>query len=335
MEQEPSAMISAIVPVYETPEPYLSACIESILRQTYTHFELFLVDDGSKDGAGKICDSYADSDPRITVIHQENAGVSAARNAALPLVRGEYLTFLDSDDLLVDHAWETALSALNDSEADCVVFGWRDFTQDDSFDHTVTEASQVISGSFFQTEIAADNYRCGGGYPWNKIWRTDALRKDPETAPHLPLFDTSINIYEDKLWILQVSGNIQHVLLLPDVLYHYRYLSSSLTQDEAQRIPRLLSAYHSYDLILDCLEKKNKVAYIAAYNFYFSFCLHDLRYLKEEQKQSGRDLQEQYRQTRRIFHSLCRRIRPRTLHVPIQSREFFLWLFLHFLPVLS
>ncbi len=335
MEREQAAVISAIIPIYETPEAYLRACIDSVLCQTYPHFELFLVDDGSKNGAALLCDSYAKKDARITVIHQKNAGVSAARNAALPLARGAYLTFLDSDDLLLPDAWERAVAALENARADCVVFGWKDFSQDASFDHIVAERPQIVSGVYFQAEVAADNYRCGGGYPWNKLWRASSLKRDP-SDPSAPLpFNTAINIYEDKLWILQAVANDAKILLMPDVLYHYRYLSSSLTQDESRRIPRLLAAYHSYDLILDCLEEKNKAAYITAYNFYFSFCLHDLRFLKEDEKATGRDHRRQYKKTLRHFHALCRRIRPRTLHVPVRSREFALWLFLHFLPLRS
>ncbi len=93
--------ISVIVPVYKV-EPYLSRCIDSILNQTFTDFEIILVDDGSPDNCGKICDEYADKDPRILVIHQENRGVSAARNTAIEWAlknsNSQWLTFIDSDD---------------------------------------------------------------------------------------------------------------------------------------------------------------------------------------------------------------------------------------------
>lgn len=92
-------LISVIVPVYNV-EPYIERCIKSILNQTYSNFELILVDDGSPDQAGKICDEYAAMDKRITVIHQENKGLSAARNAGLSIMQGQYLTFIDSDDFV-------------------------------------------------------------------------------------------------------------------------------------------------------------------------------------------------------------------------------------------
>ena len=89
--------ISVIVPVYNT-EKYLDRCIQSILAQTYTDFELLLVDDGSTDSSGAICDKYAEQDSRVRVFHKENGGVSSARNQGLDNAKGEWITFVDSDD---------------------------------------------------------------------------------------------------------------------------------------------------------------------------------------------------------------------------------------------
>ena len=90
-------MISVIVPVYKT-EKYLGECIQSILAQSYADFELILIDDGSPDHSGRICDRFAETDRRISVIHKENQGVSAARNDGLDLAKGKYICFVDSDD---------------------------------------------------------------------------------------------------------------------------------------------------------------------------------------------------------------------------------------------
>jgi len=97
-------LLSVIVPVYNV-EAYLSRCVDSILAQTYENLEILLVDDGSKDGSGTICDEYAQRDARIRVFHKENGGQSSARNLALDAVRGEYLTFVDSDDWLEPDAY--------------------------------------------------------------------------------------------------------------------------------------------------------------------------------------------------------------------------------------
>ena len=92
-----SPLISVIVPVYNVEE-YLTQCIESIINQTYTNLEIILVDDGSTDQSGKICDEYAIKDDRIQVIHKENRGVGSARNVGLDTSKGEYVSFVDSDD---------------------------------------------------------------------------------------------------------------------------------------------------------------------------------------------------------------------------------------------
>ena len=95
--------VSIIVPVYNAQE-YLKRCVDSILSQDYRDFELLLMDDGSKDASGEICDAYAQQDGRVRVIHKENSGVSDTRNQALELARGTFLQFLDSDDWIVPEA---------------------------------------------------------------------------------------------------------------------------------------------------------------------------------------------------------------------------------------
>lgn len=110
-------MISIIVPVYNT-EQYLSRCINSILNQNFTDFELLLIDDGSKDGSGAICDAYAEEDTRVRVFHKENGGVSSARNLGLDNAKGEWVTFVDSDDCIDDGYLYV------ESDADLVVRNW-------------------------------------------------------------------------------------------------------------------------------------------------------------------------------------------------------------------
>lgn len=91
--------ISIVIPVYNV-ESYLDKCVKSVLEQTYTDFELFLIDDGSIDRSGEICEKYAQEDKRVRVIHQKNQGVSVARNVGIDLAEGRYITFLDSDDFV-------------------------------------------------------------------------------------------------------------------------------------------------------------------------------------------------------------------------------------------
>ena len=116
------SLISIIVPVYKV-ERYLPRCIESILRQTYTNFELILVDDGTPDRSGIICDRYAEKDSRIRVIHKENGGVSTARNVGIDVAKGEWITFVDSDDWVADDYLAILIAPLNDKKYDLTVGG--------------------------------------------------------------------------------------------------------------------------------------------------------------------------------------------------------------------
>lgn len=104
-------LISIIVPVYNS-EKYLSRCIESILAQSFKNLEIILIDDGSKDASSSICDSYAASDSRIKVIHQENGGIAKAQNTGLDIAHGDYIAFADNDDILDRHNIEYLLHAL-------------------------------------------------------------------------------------------------------------------------------------------------------------------------------------------------------------------------------
>lgn len=111
--------ISIVVPVYKV-EKYIDTCIKSILKQTYPHFELILVDDGSPDTCGTICDNYAKKDKRIVVVHKKNGGLSDARNAGIDIATGEYITFIDSDDYVCDKYLEILLNAAVLYQADIV-----------------------------------------------------------------------------------------------------------------------------------------------------------------------------------------------------------------------
>lgn len=115
-------VISIIVPVYNV-EKYLPKCIDSILAQTFTDFELILVDDGSPDRCGEICDEYAGKDSRIVVIHKENGGQSSARNMGLDIARGEYIGFVDSDDYIAKDMYETLYNNLVNNNADISICG--------------------------------------------------------------------------------------------------------------------------------------------------------------------------------------------------------------------
>lgn len=123
-------LISVIVPVYNV-ERYLRRCVDSILHQTYQDLEILLVDDGSTDASGAICDEYAAQEERVTAVHQKNGGLSAARNAGLERAQGTYLCFVDSDDFLDSRMLETLCRDLQEQDADVAVVGFRMFEREE------------------------------------------------------------------------------------------------------------------------------------------------------------------------------------------------------------
>lgn len=118
--------ISLIVPVYKV-EPYIRKCVDSLLYQTLSEIEIILIDDGSPDNCGEICDEYAKKDSRIVVIHKENGGLSSARNAALDVCKGEYVMFVDSDDYVEPTFCEEALKMIRDNHVMCASFGYYEY----------------------------------------------------------------------------------------------------------------------------------------------------------------------------------------------------------------
>ena len=164
--------ISIIVPVYRC-EPYISRCIESILNQTFTDFELILVNDGSPDKSGDICDEYAEKDNRISVIHQENKGASAARNRGIAEAIGEYLMFCDSDDM-VSPMWVERLISLADK--DTLVIG----ASCQSIEQlaTVRKLDLREGECYSSRDYYWFNKNGIAGFLWNAIYRRDIVTEN-------------------------------------------------------------------------------------------------------------------------------------------------------------
>lgn len=202
-------MISVIVPVYNAQNA-LNKCVDSILAQTYREFELILVDDGSTDASAEVCDRYAESDSRVKVVHQQNAGVAAARNSGLEAAGGEYLSFVDSDDYVEPDYLECMLDGIRHPGVDIC---WCD-NCDEAPDGTVIGRADA-SGNEFLT--AADFDWNGGSQHGDVVWaclfdRTliDGLRFAPD-----------LSVGEDSLFFAQCLGRSQGIRRIKKVLYHY------------------------------------------------------------------------------------------------------------------
>ena len=224
--------VSVVVPVYNS-EPYIRECVDSILAQTFTDFELILVDDGSPDRCGEIIDEYAALDSRVTAVHQENGGPSSARNAGLDRASGTYVYLPDSDDILARELLETVIPKM-EKGCDMAVFGfditpppdrvWQDnmaYTvekETDLFLESDEERYAFIAGPFRMRAIRWE--------VWNRIFRRDVIEK------WRIRFGEGRRIFaEDMYFTYFYMAHCRHILLLPDRLYTYRkYEGSGSTQ---------------------------------------------------------------------------------------------------------
>ena len=238
-------LFSIIVPVYRA-EAFLPACVESILSQSVPDFELILVDDGSPDGCGALCDSFAQKDPRVLVFHQENQGVSAARNLGLEKASGEYILFADADDLLP----AGALAVIQDA---CRKIAPTDFLY---WDHCATLPDQPFSEPVFTPVPFHDLGRLWAveysvGFVWNKLFCRALLQK------YGIRFPVGIPYMEDSLFVLDYcramrrENSASSFLHLSLPLYVYQHNNeNSITQNHGlaytQRqynvVPQLIDA---------------------------------------------------------------------------------------------
>ena len=218
-------IITVVVPVYNA-ERYLNACLESVAAQTFTQWEAILVDDGAKDGSPKICDAWAEKDPRFCVVHQQNGGVSRARNAGIERAKGRYLMFVDSDDLLVPTCMEKLLHAIETSGADMAICGFTRFRDDwEQNNLPCAEPLNVWNGIEEILKVyGATRTHMFGVSIWAKLYRTALLNE------HNTRFDPSISYEEDCNFIADCFGYIQSVAAVGECLYRYRQMDVSLSK---------------------------------------------------------------------------------------------------------
>lgn len=205
-------MVSIIVPVYNAQQ-YLENCVQSILAQTYRDFQLILVNDGSTDESGNLCDGFAARDSRVTVIHQKNAGVSAARNAGLAVASGEYIGFVDADDTIVPEMLEQTVGAACQHKVDMVIFDpyvcEGDKTSVDSL-HFFPESTVV-----YKKEITPERLRYMAGAVWRALYSREVLRRNNLK------FDSTLPLSEDRIFNIEAMGCCEKLYYLRQPLYRY------------------------------------------------------------------------------------------------------------------
>lgn len=206
-------LVSIIIPVYKVEE-YLPRCLDSILAQTYPHWEALCIDDGSPDRCGEILDAYAARDSRFRVLHQENGGVSAARNAGLDMMRGEYLTMVDPDDSIDSTLLEKMVSGMQQHGSSIVSCGYREYEESGTYWDSPPlwckapeglQATPLTSSVLYS--IPSNNWAM---LFLTSIWREAGLRYTPDCA-----------YGEDHAILLRYLMHSKQVTTINEPLYHY------------------------------------------------------------------------------------------------------------------
>lgn len=211
-------LVTIIVPVYNV-EKYLKECLNSIRNQTYSNIEVILVDDGSKDQSGTICDDYTKLDKRFVTIHQNNRGVSSARNHGLEYAHGEWILFIDSDDIIDQDFIEKYVESIDD-EVDIIYGGYKAFGGADraGLQGHLYERER-FSGSSLYKSLPNILVYCT---PWGKFYKRSIVMNN-----HLR-FEERLSISEDRLFLYQYLSHINYVLFFTYAGYNYRVSTDSL-----------------------------------------------------------------------------------------------------------
>ena len=209
-------LISVVIPVYKV-EKYIRECVDSVLAQTYTNLDIILVDDGSPDECPSICDGYAVRDERVRVVHKPNGGLSSARNAGIDAARGEYITFIDSDDYVSRVYVEQLYYALSESGADmsCILLSQNEKDITNGF---------IAEYKTYTAESALRKIMMSG------LWGPDCKLCRTKIFDEIGIRFPEGMIYEDIAVMFEIIGSMQTIAFSERVNYYYRQTPDSITR---------------------------------------------------------------------------------------------------------
>ena len=288
-------LISIIVPCYNV-EKYIEKCTNSLINQSYKNIEIILVDDGSTDNTGDICDNLKKKDKRINVIHIHNSGVSNARNIGIKQSKGNYIAFVDSDDYIELNMYEEMVSIINSKELpDIVSSGFIYETEKGQKFACSKKSSNKID--ILNKKEAFEEIFSGriGAYIWNKLFRKDLLLSNNL------LFDIDISSGEDLLFLCQVIESASKIYHINKDYYHYIKRNDSITNSQFNE--KLLSILKAFDKIENITNRSFNNSK-ESFKFSKSFAICNLIYKMYNQKRyqkETKELNSWLKQNRKLF----------------------------------
>ncbi len=225
-----SPLISVVIPVYKV-EAYLDRCVESVIGQSYRNLEIILVDDGSPDRCGEMCDAWAQKDARIRVLHQVNAGLGAARNRGTEAATGDYVSYVDSDDYLSPDAIELLLRLLREQNADIACGGCCSVAREEQavFDRSGEERVRVFTGEEACMTLQGWELYMPMVTAWGKLFPRALLLEEPFTEGRL---------HEDESTTFRLYFRCRHVALSSRAVYAYYQNPDSIMHSRSERSQR-------------------------------------------------------------------------------------------------
>lgn len=286
--------VSVIVPIYRV-EKYLKPCVDSIINQTYENLEIILVDDGSPDSCGKICDEYLEKDARIRVIHKENGGLSDARNAGVDIATGDYYYFVDSDDILPDHSVMTMYRLLQEHNAQMVIGGFERFMDGETKPFFSTEDEGLWLHVYNREEAMRDFYR-DGCQAWAVLYKRHI---------HEGIRFPKGEINEDEAIVFHILDRCTTVVVTNQVVYSYRCRKESITQSRFHP-HKLVWAKHCGDNLRFIRRKYPELESNAAerYRGSLMWSLTEMAMSKENFSLQIQDFLQQLRKEKRCFSKI-------------------------------
>lgn len=265
-------LISVIIPVFEV-ENLLQECLDSVLNQTYSNMEVILVDDGSKDTSGKICDSYQKKDERVKVIHQVNSGSSCARNAGLRASKGDYICFIDSDDVISPFFVENLYLMLQESRSEIAIC-----------DYTCLKKELCVKSCVNNYVVISKEEMLKNWHGRNKrletvVWNKMYVRKVFDYVDNMVVFPEG-KLHEDIYVSHMLVQNAKNIAILRDKLYFYRKRQDSVSKSVSKD-----NMYHDLQAQRDRMRFFMENHYYGAYTrLLWGHILHKMKYLLTEQK---------------------------------------------------